>query len=55
MIYKKIPANLKMCMKILLYYEIREELKGLLCELKEKYQDQDEAYVELQRTFEKYK
>ena len=35
--------------------EIREELKGLLCELKEKYQDQDEAYVELQRTFEKYK
>ena len=52
---QKDPSELKMCMKILLINEIREELKGLLCELKEKYQDQDEAYVELQRTFEKYK
>ena len=32
-----------MCNEDPAYYEIREELKGLLCELKEKYQDQDEA------------
>ena len=52
---QKDPSELKNVYEDPAYYEIREELKGLLCELKEKYQDQDEAYVELQRTFEKYK
>lgn len=52
---QKDPGELKNVYEDPAYYEIREELKGLLCELKEKYQDQDEAYVELQRTFEKYK